>query len=152
MKVYIAGPMTGIDEYNFPAFFEAEEYLEALGFETVNPARLDAVTAEEIEGPGGLGEGSMLPAYLRRDFRELVECDGIVLLDGWRWSPGANAELAVARWLGFKAWHLRKYPSGLLELEPAAALPNVVIINETWQRFTLPIWREQKREDKEQCA
>ena len=41
MKVYIAGPMSGIPEWNFPAFYQVEEALLALGLETVNPAALD---------------------------------------------------------------------------------------------------------------
>ena len=42
IKVYIAGPMRGIDDDNFPAFYEAEETLKKQGvYEVLNPARMD---------------------------------------------------------------------------------------------------------------
>jgi len=154
-KVYIAGPMTGHPEYNYPAFYAAEAWLEARGFECVNPARLDAVTELDLleagldpDAPGGLGEGSALPVYLRRDFKELVECDGIVLLDGWRDSPGANAEVGVARWLDLKVWKLVE-EGGLLALLPSAALPNRGIIYDTWQRFGYLTFQGQQRIDRQ---
>ena len=41
-KVYIAGPMSGYEEFNFPAFNKAEELLrKSYGYEhVVNPAKL----------------------------------------------------------------------------------------------------------------
>lgn len=147
MKVYIAGPMTGYPDYNFPAFYMAEAWLQEAGFETVNPARLDAITQEEINGDGGLGNGSQLPAYLRRDFRELIECDGIVLMDGWRESAGANAELAVARWLDLRVWKLSLRDESWLEMEASAAVPVRQMIYDTWMRFGYETFKEQRREE-----
>ena len=37
-RIYIAGPMTGHSEHNFPAFHEAANRLEVAGLEAVNPA------------------------------------------------------------------------------------------------------------------
>lgn len=39
-KVYIAGPMTGLPEFNYPTFFAAEEYLRSHGAKVMNPAVL----------------------------------------------------------------------------------------------------------------
>ena len=47
MKIYIAGPMTGIKDFNFPAFFEAEKQLNKLGHEVYNPAHNDGPTIED---------------------------------------------------------------------------------------------------------
>lgn len=42
MKVYIAGPMSGIPEFNYPAFNTAEGQLFVAGFMPLNPARSEA--------------------------------------------------------------------------------------------------------------
>jgi hypothetical protein len=39
-RVYLAGPMTGIDALNFPAFHKAAASLRASGYEVVNPAEV----------------------------------------------------------------------------------------------------------------
>ena len=99
---YIAGPMTGMPKLNFPAFYEVEEVLRLLGFDTVNPAALDdaglpeGVPADEA----GMGLPIHKGKFLTRDFRELAFCDGLVLLPGWEDSIGANAELAMVRAMG----------------------------------------------------
>ena len=40
-RIYIAGPMTGIDKYNFPAFDAAAQDLRDMGFHPVSPADID---------------------------------------------------------------------------------------------------------------
>jgi len=37
--VYLSGPMTGLPDYNRPAFFAAEKRLRSLGHQVSNPAR-----------------------------------------------------------------------------------------------------------------
>jgi len=37
--IYIAGPMSGLPEFNYPAFFAAAEQLTAAGYDVLNPAR-----------------------------------------------------------------------------------------------------------------
>ena len=37
-RVYIAGPMTGLPDFNYPAFNAAAAKLRALGLEVLNPA------------------------------------------------------------------------------------------------------------------
>ena len=41
MRIYIAGPMTGYAEMNFPAFNTAAARVRALGHEAVNPVEID---------------------------------------------------------------------------------------------------------------
>lgn len=82
--VYVAGPMTGIPDHNFPAFNAAEDRLVGLGFEVHNPATK------------GVIEGWTWEDYMRVDLRELTLCDGIFLLNGWWKSPGAKLEQFVA--------------------------------------------------------
>ncbi|MHB1850453.1 MAG: DUF4406 domain-containing protein, partial [Acidimicrobiales bacterium] len=40
-RIYIAGPMRGVKDWNFPAFDAARDLLVAAGWEVVSPADLD---------------------------------------------------------------------------------------------------------------
>jgi hypothetical protein len=108
MKIYIAGPMRGIKDFNFPAFDAAANHLTKLNFEVVNPAELDRQAG--FDGMGTKGDDSevgqdTLREMVRRDFIALTTCDGIYLLKGWQHSRGARAEYAIAELLGMVVWH-----------------------------------------------
>jgi len=60
--IYISGPMTGLPDHNFPAFYEAAEHLKRLGWNPVNPA----------ENFGGRQDLSR-ELYLRTDVRLLSD-------------------------------------------------------------------------------
>jgi len=87
-KFYLAGPMAGIAEHNYPAFHDAAKRLRAIGFEVVNPA--------ELEGEQGL-EWAW---YLKRDIPHLLKCDAVAVLDNWWNSRGARLETQIAAELG----------------------------------------------------
>ena len=92
-RVYISGPMTGIIEYNYPAFDQAAIVLSEKGYEPVNPAAISRVLEREY------AEMNLTPNrfdYLKRDISELVKCDGIFMLTGWTSSAGANLERLIA--------------------------------------------------------
>jgi hypothetical protein len=101
---YIAGPMRGYPEYNFPAFFAAEVALLATDFSTINPARIDEACPQDPESPGALD------VYFDRDIAALrslrVGHDVVVVLDGWAASKGATAEVSAAAWRGVEVWDL----------------------------------------------
>lgn len=86
MKLYISGPMTGIDDYNRPAFAAEEMQLRAAGYEVFNP--------------GAQPEGLTRAAYMRADIAGLLTCDGVAVLPGWDKSMGAKVEVAVAHEIG----------------------------------------------------
>lgn len=110
MKIYIAGPMRGIPLFNFPAFDAMEKTLKLAGDTVVNPAQIDrdsGLDPEELpdnhnwwEVPDGLSLGDIVT----RDVHALKSCDAIYLLNGWENSQGANAEKAVAEWLGLEVF------------------------------------------------
>lgn len=84
MRIYISGPITGVDSYleNFKA---AEEELKAGGFEVINPAAFNRVLPEmDYE------------EYMKIDLELLELCDGIYMLEGWKQSKGANREYGYA--------------------------------------------------------
>lgn len=93
---YISGPMTGIEEYNFPAFAKVADYLRERG--------LEVVSAHEVEHNDNGVPGSLTwDEYLRGDLIEMLKkCNGIILLPGWESSKGAMVEFQLAQLLSFK--------------------------------------------------
>jgi hypothetical protein len=91
-RTYIAGPMTGLEEHNFPAFEKAAAFLRQNGHVVISPRELEAAET----GPRKSWE-----YYLRRDLKELITCDHIAVLPGWHLSPGASLEVYVGWRLGF---------------------------------------------------
>ena len=89
MKVYISGPMTGLPEFNYPAFFDAEKLVESAGYASLNPAR--ALNGENHHAR---------EAYMRADIAMVCEADGILLLPDWHKSRGARLEVQIASELG----------------------------------------------------
>ncbi|GMA52595.1 hypothetical protein GCM10025857_40110 [Alicyclobacillus contaminans] len=94
MKIYISGPMTGLPEYNFPAFNRTASFLRSLGIEVINPA--EGVT--ELDKPWDW--------YMRRALRLLLDADMVLMLPGWQQSPGARLERDVAQRLGMPVSYL----------------------------------------------
>lgn len=89
-RIYLAGPMTGLPEFNFPAFHAMAFRLRALGHEVENPA-------ENKEPPCGSWKG-----YMRMAIAQLVQCDAIHMLPGWELSKGASLEHHIACSLGLE--------------------------------------------------
>ena len=88
IRVYLAGPMTGMPDLNCPAFHHMAEHLRRSGFEVMNPAEVNP-------------DHTMPWAEcMRRDIAELVRCDSIYLLPGWEKSKGATLEHHIADRLG----------------------------------------------------
>jgi len=90
-RVYIAGPMTGHLDHNYPAFHAAAQRLRDAGWDVANPA-------ENFDGRTDLPRES----YLRADVALLVDCDAIALLPGWEDSSGAKMEYLIARAFGME--------------------------------------------------
>lgn len=84
-KVYLAGPMTGFPEYNYPAFFQAAEMLRERGLLVQNPAE------HAQRNPQFSWEG-----YMRQSLKLMLDCDELYLLPGWGKSNGANIEHNLA--------------------------------------------------------
>lgn len=97
---YIAGPMTGIPEFNYPEFNRVAKLLRDKGLLVINPAEMD----------GAVGTGQPWDFYLRRDIVLIAEKVGrVVLLSGWRDSHGATLERAVAEGLRCEIIHRSQF-------------------------------------------
>ena len=93
MKIYIAGPMTGMPEFNYPAFREAAQRLRNAGMTVVSPVEIGEKygTAEEINAVPAKLENLIL-----EELDALATCDAIYLLPGWQRSAGTRNELRLA--------------------------------------------------------
>lgn len=89
MKTYIAGPMTGLPEFNHPKFNAVASILRAQGTEVVNPAEVDAGSTDQP-----------WEFYMRLALRGMLECDAVIMLPGWENSRGARIERRLAGELG----------------------------------------------------
>jgi len=113
MKVYIAGPMRGYPEFNFPAFFDAEDDLMATtpyhkSITIVNPARHDedcGIDVTNMHGDEDLSEqGFSLKDALSWDLQQVLTSDYLVLLKGWEKSTGALLEVRTAMAVGIPCY------------------------------------------------
>ena len=87
--VYLAGPMRGYEEYNFPAFHAAAAELRAVyGMRVSNPAEIEPDTDLTIED------------YLSVDLEHVCQASAVIVLPGWTQSQGADIEVTVAMKLG----------------------------------------------------
>jgi len=102
LHVYLAGPMTGIAEFNFPAFDAAAAKLRDLGYVVFNPADNDRYK-HGFDPTGMTGHEDLTGILDRREVLAddlawiCAEADVVAPLPEWKWSAGARAEVAVAR-------------------------------------------------------
>lgn len=93
-RIYLAGPMTGLPEFNFPAFHEWAAHFRANGFDVVNPAEINGDT------------GKAWVDCMRADIPQMLSCQAIAMLPGWTNSKGAQLEHHIATELGFAVTYL----------------------------------------------
>lgn len=86
--VYIAGPMSGLPEFNKPAFFAAAEALNELHDVVLNPAILP--------------EGLAWEQYMEICIPMIMAADTVYMLKDWDKSKGALIEHEEAVKLGKK--------------------------------------------------
>lgn len=102
--LYIAGPMSGYAGHNYPAFDKAERDLTLAGYTALNPA---------TNPPCDRWEG-----YMRAAIGQVIQADGLAVLDGWQMSAGAALEVHIAHALRLPVhdlahWLERAFAAGL---------------------------------------
>ena len=102
-KFYLAGPMTGYEQFNFPAFHAAAKALRAKGLEIISPAEMDEENGV-AEKAMASESGDLIDAEIKETWGDLLArdvkliadgVDGIIFLDGWQASRGARLEAFV---------------------------------------------------------
>ncbi|MDQ1127597.1 hypothetical protein QE428_002630 [Microbacterium sp. SORGH_AS 505] len=99
-RIYVAGPMTGLPEFNYPAFRDAAEALAGLGFDVEDSSTNENPTPGDYHG------------WLRAGLAQLIRCDAVALLAGWETSGGARLEVNVAATLGLRVAPLAEWLAG----------------------------------------
>lgn len=87
-RVYVAGPMSGLPDLNFPAFHARTHMLRGRGAHVENPAEINPDPSMDWSDA------------MRADIPRLLTCDTIDLLPGWEKSRGATLEYHIAQQLG----------------------------------------------------
>ena len=87
-RLYLAGPMTGFEDFNFPTFNKMAAELRARGYIVENPAE------------HGVVDGADWADYMAYDLTRLGLCGQVAVLPGWENSKGAQLEVHIARELG----------------------------------------------------
>jgi hypothetical protein len=117
MNIYLAGPMRGYPEFNFPAFHAAAAKLRAEGHYVFNPAERDIERHGGVDISKGNRTGDVTQAERDHGFnrRDAMGDDldficrkahAIALLPGWQASEGANLELTAAKFCQIKVIEL----------------------------------------------
>jgi hypothetical protein len=81
-RVYLAGPMSGLPDMNYPAFNAEAARLRALGYQVENPAENPVQPSWED--------------YMKQAIAQMLTCDLVALLPNWHESRGAMLEHHIA--------------------------------------------------------
>ena len=88
-RLYLAGPMSGLPEYNHPAFHAAAAQLRDAGYTVISPAE------------NGLPPEAPWAEHMRRDVMLMMQnATALATLPGHRYSRGAQIETNLAASLG----------------------------------------------------
>lgn len=129
--IYLAGPMQGYPEFNFPTFNAAAYTLRQSGYQVFNPAEKDIERHGGVNISAGNAAGSIAEAKAKHGFslRQALsedmaficlEANVIVLLPGWEKSNGAQAEHRTAVALQSEGMEIVYLSADTVELMKAA--------------------------------
>lgn len=106
MKIYVAGPMRGYPQFNFPAFDRACAFLRELGHIPLGPQEFDRMCGvnEKVEGYIDIANCD-IKNFMARDLQLIIlEADAVMVIPGWRTSKGALTEVCLARTIGLPVY------------------------------------------------
>lgn len=92
-RIYISGAITGTTDFE-ERFANAEKKLREMGYEPVNPAKVNAQMPKDMSWD----------EYMDMSMCMLSLCDSIYMLKGWKGSKGAAREFEKAKELGLNIY------------------------------------------------
>lgn len=138
-KVYLAGAMTGKDDFGYAEFNAHAKRLEALGFEVVNPVAVDAEVGHDARVDGVQSHAD----YMARDIPAALACDAIVALPDYRTSSGARMETAVFAACGkgpiLDVWTLTEVDAPTIGFGPKMVDARVFGAQEVAEMYGVPV-------------
>ena len=93
-KVYISSKMTGLPDFNFPAFDKKAKELAGMGFEVLNPAEIGKKYSTD----------KPLSFYRRKNLEMLLQADVLFVFGNIAGNKGVEFEIVVAKELGLPIW------------------------------------------------
>ena len=99
--IYVAGPMSGRELFNFPAFDDARDLLSSQGWHVHSPADNDRAAGFDPVA-GVMPADFDVTAAFRWDVQTILDVDAVYFLDGWEASQGANTEHAITVSIGIE--------------------------------------------------
>lgn len=110
--IYVAGPMRGYENYNYPAFDYRAGKLKEMDWTVINPAELDRNEGKPMNDPMAFSpdtnyeDHEFMRRALRRDMDALCDdCTAIYMMADWENSRGAKAEWHLAKALGLDIFY-----------------------------------------------
>lgn len=110
-SVYVIGPISGMTEVplaeKIQRFHSAEAELTALGYRVVNPLNVKPDCDQSCNTDGHVGQDGVpthsWECFMRHDLKELLTCDHVATLPGYKLSRGATLEIEIAMALKMKS-------------------------------------------------
>lgn len=98
---YISGPMSDIEDHNYPFFEYVAQSLRKDGLDIRSPHELSEQDNEHTI--------HSWEWYIERDLEIMKSCTDIIMLPGWTKSKGAAIELKFALDNGYHVWRLESF-------------------------------------------
>ena len=108
---YLAGPMRGHPDLNFPEFHKQAAWLRASGWQVFSPAERDEADPV-LNGDFSVGQERGLDYYMQFDLAAVAQADCVICLPGWQTSQGARLETVTAVELGHPVFAIEKRADG----------------------------------------
>tara|TARA_R110000744_G_scaffold41270_2_gene93339 strand:- start:189 stop:566 length:378 start_codon:yes stop_codon:yes gene_type:complete len=115
--IYVAGPMRGYEDFNFPAFDRQARILSKQGWTVINPAEMDRQDGlpcsepMEFDPSVNYEDREFMRDALKRDMTFICnDCTAIYMMSNWESSRGAKAEYHLAKALGLDIYYEAPLP------------------------------------------
>lgn len=98
LRIFLSGPMTGHENFNFDKFNFIENVLKQYGVDVVNPVHI----CKKYKKEHVLNDKAVFDKMVTEQQEAEKTCNAIMLLHGWQNSKGVKLELKTAANLDFK--------------------------------------------------